>query len=667
MNENSLNKEQNLTILKQTSFISNTDQNISTNHTFKTIKKRIPWSEEEDKSIKSLVNKYGTSNWTFISNQMGQNRSGKQCRERWYNQLNPNMKKNNWTNEEENILFTKHMQLGNKWSDIASFLPGRTLNDIKNHFYSKLRKFIRKTLKQINDENLFKINGIDGCKYNGEKIYKMIKQYEITYKNLTKDTIFEMIIATEKNPKGKIIFNNDNSNINIDNNTYNSNYINLGNNYFFNDTNEEIRINKDDNYNNLIMNNNLFMNLNNYQKINEEIKEKIINENNIDKQLINNNNNSKMKLKFKLEKKESKLKKRKNMELNLDKENTINIKEILNNQGNKNKIKDNTNVIKDNYFSNENNNNNNKLIGHKRKKITYKKTNNLNLFELNNNSKKDNIINGNNNCPNLLLSEEVPLKQKLKDNNVKNKKRKNKNASNKEINEKQNLENQNIDNNNQKNNNEIKFISKVENKEKNNFCFYSPFKISTPKTGKNIIFPTSDSKPEDFSFNKLNSLNENLDFSQIQQIFPGNMELFFPQKNKNIFISDLSYDNILKSRGSCLGSIKNDNTYKNLSIDGYIYNKMLIQNNNINKSINNNMTFKSIDENNILDEKNDINLNKKIDKPNINLDLINHQDFTNTFINGNMIGGNESQYNSIFNKNNPIYNSSPSSMKSIWK
>ena len=153
----------------------------------------------------------------------------------------------------------------------------------------------------------------------------------------------------------------------------------------------------------------------------------------------------------------------------------------------------------------------------------------------------------------------------------------------------------------------------------------------------------------------------------MQQIFPGNMELFFPQKNKNIFISDLSFDNIIKSRGSCLGSIKNDNTYKNLSIDGYIYNKMLIQNNNINKSVNNNMTFKSIDENNILDEKNEINLNKKIDKPNINLDLINHQDFTNTFINGNMIGGNESQYNSIFNKNNPIYNSSPSSMKSIWK
>ena len=662
MNENSLNKEQNLTILKQASFLSNTEQNISTNHTFKTIKKRIPWSEEEDKSIKSLVNKYGTSNWTFISNQMGQNRSGKQCRERWYNQLNPNMKKNNWTNEEENILFTKHMQLGNKWSDIASFLPGRTLNDIKNHFYSKLRKFIRKILKQINDENLFKINGIDGCKYNGEKIYKMIKQYEVTYKNLTKDTIFEMIIASEKNPKGKIIFGNDNSNNNIEyNNTYNSNCINnLGNNYFFNDINEESRINKDDNYNKAIINNNLFMNLNNYQKVNKEMKNNNTRENNLDKQIIKNNNNYKMKLKFKLEKKENKIKKRKNSELNLDNKH-INIKETTNNQGNKNKIKDNTNIIRDNFFSNENNSNN-KLIGNKRKKINNKKTNNL----FNNK-----IINGNN-CPNLLLSEEIPLKQKIKEkNNIQNKRRKNKKLNKKEINE---LENKNIDNNYQKNNSEIKFISKVENKEKNNFCFYSPFRISTPKTAKNIIFPNSDTKsnkslkPDDFSYNKLNLLNEYLDVSQMQQIFPGNMEnlLLYPQKNKNIFISDLSYDNILKSKGSCLGSIKNDNTYRNFSIDGNIYNK-IIQNNNINKNINNNMAIKSIDDNNILYEKNEMNLNKKMDKPNINLDLINHQDFTNTFINGNIIGGNESQYNSIFNKNNPMYNSSPSSMKSIWK
>jgi hypothetical protein len=244
MNENQIDKDHNLNIVRQTSFLSNIEPNLSTNHTFTIIKKnkkRMPWSEEEDKSIKSLVNKYGTTNWTLISNEMGQNRSGKQCRERWYNQLNPNVKKNNWTNEEENILFTKHMQLGNKWSDIASYLPGRTLNDIKNHFYSKLRKFIRKILKQINDENLFEINGIDGCKYTGENIYKMIKKHEITLKNLTKDTIFEMIIATEKNPKGKFIIFNDNS-YNNEFNTYNCNINNIGNNF---DTDE-----KEENYNN---------------------------------------------------------------------------------------------------------------------------------------------------------------------------------------------------------------------------------------------------------------------------------------------------------------------------------------------------------------------------------------------------------------------------------
>ena len=194
------------TVLKQASFLSSNEPNLSPFRTFRCIKKRMPWSEDEDKTMKQLVNKYGISNWALIARKMGNSRNGKQCRERWYNHLNPSLKKNNWTLEEENILFSKHMQFGNKWAEIASYLPGRTLNDIKNHFYSKLRKFIRQILKQINDEKLFQINGIDSCKYTGEKIYKMIKKHDITLKNITKDTIFELIIATEKNPKGKFIF-----------------------------------------------------------------------------------------------------------------------------------------------------------------------------------------------------------------------------------------------------------------------------------------------------------------------------------------------------------------------------------------------------------------------------------------------------------------------------
>ena len=672
MNENLTEKEQNNTFIKQTSFISSIDPNITTNHTFRIIKKRMPWSEEEDKSIKTLVSKYGTGNWTLISNEMGQNRSGKQCRERWYNQLKPNVKKNNWTDEEENILFTKHMQFGNKWSDIASFLPGRTLNDIKNHFYSKLRKFIRKILKQINDENLFKINGIDGCKYTGEKIYKMIKKHEITYKNLTKDTIFELIIATEKNPKGKFIFCND-----FSNNDFNSyNYINNINNNIFDNNN----INRDGNNNNQIS-------YNNYLEISQEINEindKLLNEQNnniINKEEIINDKIKKEKLvnyKDKNNIKKTKINKINNNEISQLHNNN------RSNSSKKNRKKSDINIQYnlENKLKEDNGNNNNKLIGQKRKKNSSNKknksndknnhigNNNLNyIFELNNKSKK-NKYHQNQIIKNLLLPNEMSENNNnicLKDKNKKKHFR---------IGNKNNEKRKDIipkEKENKENNNTLILQSKTENKDNNNnFCFYPPFKVVTPKTSKNIQYPLSETKsykslkPEDFSFNYYDS-------SQMPQMFPANIEnlLFNSQKNKNIFVTDLSFDNnLLKSRGSCLGSIKNDNTYKNFSLDGNLYNKLIMQSNmNMNNSINNNNnTIKSLDDNNLLEEKNDINI-KKNDKPTINLDLINHQDFTNTFINGNMTGGNESQCNFIFNKNNPlnIYNSSPSSLKSLWK
>lgn len=61
-----------------------------------------------------------------MSNNYGfKNRSGKQCRERWHNHLDPNINKDYWSEKEENILFMKHIEYGNKWSDIAKFLPGR--------------------------------------------------------------------------------------------------------------------------------------------------------------------------------------------------------------------------------------------------------------------------------------------------------------------------------------------------------------------------------------------------------------------------------------------------------------------------------------------------------------------------------------------------------------
>ncbi|KAK4800024.1 hypothetical protein SAY86_025389 [Trapa natans] len=106
--------------------------------------KRGLWTAEEDAKILAYVSAHGTGNWTLVPKKAGLNRCGKSCRLRWTNYLRPDLKHESFTLEEEQLIINFHKAIGSRWSMIARQLPGRTDNDVKNYWNTKLRKKLAK-------------------------------------------------------------------------------------------------------------------------------------------------------------------------------------------------------------------------------------------------------------------------------------------------------------------------------------------------------------------------------------------------------------------------------------------------------------------------------------------------------------------------------------------
>ncbi|XP_006363368.1 transcription factor MYB48 [Solanum tuberosum] len=180
------------------------------------IMRRGPWTEEEDVQLLFYVKLFGDRRWDFLAKVSGLKRTGKSCRLRWVNYLNPDLKHGKMTPQEERLVLELHSKWGNRWSRIARKIPGRTDNEIKNYWRTHMRKKAQEQRKKSsispssssssssitheeNERNFYDTGGIKLLQVEGEKKSSDQEQHGKSMKVYSMDEIWKDIELLEEN------------------------------------------------------------------------------------------------------------------------------------------------------------------------------------------------------------------------------------------------------------------------------------------------------------------------------------------------------------------------------------------------------------------------------------------------------------------------------------
>ncbi|TMW97254.1 hypothetical protein EJD97_005886 [Solanum chilense] len=179
------------------------------------IMRRGPWTEEEDVQLLFYVKLFGDRRWDFLAKVSGLKRTGKSCRLRWVNYLNPDLKHGKMTPQEERLVLELHSKWGNRWSRIARKIPGRTDNEIKNYWRTHMRKKAQEQRKKSsvspsssssssitheeNERNFYDTGGLKLLQAEGEKKSSDQEQDGKSMKVYSMDEIWKDIELLEEN------------------------------------------------------------------------------------------------------------------------------------------------------------------------------------------------------------------------------------------------------------------------------------------------------------------------------------------------------------------------------------------------------------------------------------------------------------------------------------